>query len=304
MASKVDFDEYLHGEGGVDAGLRGMLVTKQYEASKGPYTIVLRFYPPGSSGYSKAAEIKIANRSVFDVGAIVSQIEKQVAESLGDSPIGRMHLIMSGAGGAGVMFQRQRQIAPSADNNGNLSIDMLRGELSATRAMLQALFDKFGGAFAAQTGLIGAQAQALAAIATQRSVSSSAADAGGLHGLLGMVALVFAYPMIKESMGLPKDATAEDVVKAVQVSVRRWGASEERGIKADAEVPKIPESAVDPDAPPGEPKQITTSGEIDVGALLSRMKDDPGWRDDVLKKALEDPEFQKAATLAFVRSQK
>lgn len=303
MASKVDFDEYLHGEGGVEVGMQDMLNTKLYIESEGPYLLVLRFYPPGASGYSKAAEIRIANKSVMDVSAVVSDLEKQVKETLGDSPIGRMHLLFSGSG-VGVIFQRQRQIAPSADSNGNVSVDLLRGELSAMRALFTAVLDKLGGAFAAQTGLIGTQAQALAAIATQRSVSSSAADSGGLHGLLGMVALVFAYPMIKESMGLPKDANAEDVVKAVQMSVRRWGNAEARGLKADeAPPPSIPSGVVDSE---GEktPAQITEQpAGIDVPALLARLKSDPAWRDEVLKKALEVPEFKEAATLAFLRSQ-
>lgn len=304
MASKVDFDEYLHGEGGVEAGLRAMLVTKQFEESEGPYLLVLRFYPPGASGYTKAAELRVANKSVFDVDAIVRELEKQVVESLGDSPIGRMHLLFS-ASGSGVLFQRQRQIAPSADSNGNLSIDLLRSELSATRAMLMGMFEKVGGAFSAQTGLIGIQAQTISVLATQRSVSSSAADAGGLHGLLGMVALVFAYPMIKEAMGLPKDANAEDVVRAVQVSVKRWTNAEQRALTAGQQEdtpPKLPDGALESS---DERKQITEApSEFDVGSLLAKMKADPAWRDEVVAEAMKDPEFQKAATLAFVRSQK
>jgi len=310
MAAKIDFSDYLHGEGNVESGLRNLLSKTAWTDSQPPYTIVVRFTPPSGSGYEKMALVKIAGKSTFEVGAIVAEIESQLIEKLGPSPMGQFHLLLSDA--KGVLYQKMRQVAPVSDPQGNLSVDLLRGMLAEERMRVTQMQQLISGSFAAAVGAGANQAQSISSLATQRSVSSSAADAGGLSGIMGMIALVVGYPMLKSSLGLPPDATTEHTVKAVQLAVQRWSANESRGLASDVPVvaPPIPTGASNDEVEVEDstaPRAITMAeppSPIDDDVLLAQAKGDKVWRKGILKRLLADPEIQADATLAFLESQK
>lgn len=306
MAAKVDLEEYLRGETGVENALRVLLTKLDWTESKPPYRGVVKFYAPGSTGWTQAAEIKVAKKEVMDVATFMAELERQIADTLGPNPIGKLVFIFKGSGEGSELVHRQRNVEPADAGTGNMSIELVLRLLNEANNKVNHLTTQQQAAYQAAQGTIVAQSQAIAALATQRTVSSSAADAGGLAGLVGLVGIVFAYPFLKDRLGLPKDATVEDTVRALQLGTARLiGVSERDAAAERGEAPPIPAGAMDPAAPKQIAEAVTPVDldAIDVAGLTAALKSSPEKRDALLSKLLADPDIQKAATLAFVRSQ-
>ena len=172
------------------------------------------------------------------LGNLAADLESRL-RSFKEHPHGTLRLSVYEPGSSArplLTFARSIRGSDAADVEGDPDIALLRQEVTALRAELRASHTLITHRAASDGATIGAQAKALAELATMRAGAGAASEFGGLQTLFGVGVMLVLAPMIKEALGLAPDATLADMVKAAKLASRGFRVA----LTQDAPRPALP----------------------------------------------------------------
>lgn len=308
MASKVDLATFLRGDDdGIEAGLHAWASGKEVAEVKGSLRVLLRFFPPGSSGYMKTSDFVVDSVDTFDANNVVTRVEADIQEKVGSNPIGRMHFFLYGKvnGQHTTLFQRQRRIVPVEEDSGSLERAMLLNRVNS----LENLTLEMGKTNAAIIQSLAAQnaelIKGIGVLATTRTATTSAADASSWASIVGMAIVLVGVPVFQKTIGLPVGASLDDTITAGRIAMSRlmgWINNEKRAEEAErGEIdgrPEAPEGAAT--------KQITDAMPEDLRPVHELMRDlmqNPEYRETVVKNMAADPNLSEAIRKTYIKAE-
>lgn len=284
--------------------------------------INVRWTPIGGSAPEKLNDDPILVEKAAPAGVcnLVEAVSKVITGKLGPSPAGLLRVqgyVKGESGNPGKPLDFSRTLVPAdLSGLGDPNLTLVRGQLDQALRQNSTLHTLLVQLASANAGSLGQLAQANAQLATVRAAASAGADAGTLGTLIGIGAVLVMAPVIKRELGLPPNATLDQVLQ----SVRRQALSV---AAADAlEPPAPPPRAMfsEPPAPPGagggagagaggpeapEAAQGAAqapplpAGQVDLDQVLAQLRADPELRRQAFARAMQDPELKAAAEAAY-----
>lgn len=193
-----------------------------------PWKAIVSFQDLGSQTYPKIAEVTGEALQVKGILAVVETIKAEVIARKGADCVGSLKVRIYEANRSNDMaVDFTRKIGA----DGTTTTDRVFTErLMARTAHLEQQLNEKDKQLNAQAAVLGQlaveQNKTISALATQRAVTTGAADAQGLGTLITLGVLLFGWPLMRRMLDLPEDSSPAQLLQLLTRSttsaVDRW----------------------------------------------------------------------------------
>jgi hypothetical protein len=329
MATTTDFPGFLRND---DDNLTARLTNWLPGLTKDEIPASVRIYwkPTGMLSEEPLDEIAITSVPA-SVPVVIEDIQGKVAAKLGPQPDGgtiRVKCSKKSMKASPDVDMQRRLVNGGQSDDLNLAMvkgenDRLRAENQELRRQNVELVKANTAGLGSMTMLVAKQSESIATLGTARAAAAAADEWSGITTILGMVTLYYFFPLIKEQMGLGKDASIREVVEAGK-----------RMIAGDKAPPEKPSQRVIPppgagrvvDVPPdpGKPSPASPGGaaetsadgtpgaapadgptetpEESVESIIARFRQDPAFKRALAVRVGSDAELQQELKTAAIQA--
>jgi hypothetical protein len=259
----------------------------------------------------KIGEIVLSTFAPAAVGNLIDEVRDIVHDKCGQEPEGTLDVRGYQEGQASapeLSHQRVIRHDPRADAEraSMFAVESAQRELADLRAHNRELVGDLRDTCAMLAAMIQKKDETIEHLATQRSVGTTAADAGSsIMSVVGLGVLVLAWPTLKETFGIPKDATMPESIQLIQARLKHGVKGIQQRPEAAGELPAPPawrgSDDVDEDGE-AEPVEVDTEAVDLVEELLERAEADPSaigaLMSDLQDRIRKDPDLTVRIAMA------
>jgi hypothetical protein len=186
-----------------------------------PGSIRIHWKPTGLLSEEPLNEVAVTSLPV-SAAMLVEEVRKKVTDKLGPQPEGGTLRVRAS--------RRSQKASPDVDMSrklvagaveGDVNAALYKGEADRLRLENQELRRQYGelaksvvAMGGSMTALVGKQAETIGTLGTVRATAGAADEFGGLKTAIGMYLLLQFLPVIKEQLGLNRNASLREVMDA------------------------------------------------------------------------------------------